>query len=85
MWVSTSGVACEGTWVVVVLEVCAGVGVGGAEDEEEEGAGVLVAVVKDASRDLSSLFSFFVSLRHFSSESMCILNSTFIEDSLAIF
>jgi hypothetical protein len=75
--------------IVVVCRVGVGVGVGvGAGvgvDAVEGGAGELVAVVKDARRDLNSLFSFLVSVRDFSSESMCILNSTFIEDSLAIF
>jgi len=49
---------------------------------EEE---VVLLVIIEARRDLSSVFSFLVSLRHFSSDSMCILNSTFNEDNLAIF
>ena len=69
----SSSVAGVGTLLVVVV----GVDVDGSE----EGGGVLVA----ARRDFSSLFSFLVSVRVFSIESMCILNSTFSEDSLAIF
>jgi hypothetical protein len=73
MWVSSSDVAGVGAVVdVVVVDVV-----------EEE---VLVCwVVIEARRDLNSTFSFLVSERHFSSESMCILNSTFNEDSFAIF
>jgi len=53
-------------------------------DEVGEDVLVLVPVV-EARRDFNSVFSFLVSVRLFSRESMCILNSTFMEESFAIF
>lgn len=80
MWVSSSleGVDMLVEEVEVVVVVVEGVDV---VDEEV----LAVTALIEARRDFNSLFSFLVSVRHFSSESMCILNSTFIEDSLAIF
>jgi hypothetical protein len=63
--------------VLGVGEVIEVVVVGG-----EEG---LFVPVYTARRDLSSLFSFLVSFKLFSRESMCILNSTLSEDNFAIF
>lgn len=79
--------------VVVVVVVVTGEGVEGEvegererEGEEEvEGGEVIFVPVTEARRDLRSIFSFFDSVRLFSRESMCILNSKFIDDSFAIF
>jgi len=54
------------------------------EVEEVEVDEVGVGVVEER-RDFNSVFSFLVSERLFSRESMCILNSTFMEESFAIF
>lgn len=70
---------------VVVVDELGEVVVEDEEDEDEEEDEVLGEPVTVARRDLSSLFSFLVSVRFFSRVSMCDLNSVFKDESLAIF